>query len=394
MEKKRLKLSTVSRIIPGQRTVVFKRYFHLVKDYLSFSLLYNNGERSLDLDKAETKVWFVGLKVVTGRNSNKRTRSDLSEIVCGVRHVALVTRQVNKVDFVACGEHHSCAISISGDLFTWGDGTHNVGLLGHGTDVSHWIPKRVCGPLEGLQVLSIACGTWHIALAIASGKLFTFGDGSFAIVELTGHSGANMSSRKLFSWDDGDKYRLGHGSKDTYLLPTYVSSLIDYSFHQPSLHQAMSLSWVVLHMKSFVGHHVAVLTWRSEVLTWGRGANGRLGHGDIDDQKTLTVIDALKDRKVYKRWEPNTGCPVTYMIYKKESIEQFEPGVYITFVQRQDGSAVFTRFRFRFSKRRFNSQQGGVETKIVCLRGTISRAVRQLLQLHHPLIQHPECGAL
>ncbi|XP_044498512.1 PH, RCC1 and FYVE domains-containing protein 1-like isoform X2 [Mangifera indica] len=327
---------------------------------------------------------------------------DVQQIACGVRHVALVTRQgevftwgeesggrlghgierdfsrprlvdflaVNNVDFVACGEHHSCAVSMSGDLFTWGDGTNNVGLLGHGSDVSHWIPKRVCGPFEGVQVISIACGAWHTALTTANGKLFTFGDGSFgvlghgnresviypkevqsisglkaikvacgvwhtaAIVEIIGHSGAIMSSRKLFTWGDGDKYRLGHGSKDTYLLPTCVSSLIDYNFHQLACGHTMTIALTTSGHVFIVGsteygqlgnpnsdgklpcliqdklvgefveeiscgtHHVAVLTSRGELLTWGRGANGRLGHGDTDDRKTPTVVEALKDRHV------------------------------------------------------------------------------------------------
>ncbi|KAJ4722725.1 Regulator of chromosome condensation (RCC1) family with FYVE zinc finger domain [Melia azedarach] len=525
-DERYLKLSTVTRIIPGQRTAVFKRYLRPEKDYLSFSLLYNNGERSLDLickDKAETEVWFAGLKALISRHSNRRTKSeipdngrpfgatldfsnsigrgrlsvdsrdsftnftssdvaaehsnmqlrtsagdgfrisvsstpscssggsgpddieslgdvyvwgevwsdgaspegplgslatkvdvltpkplesnvvlDVHQIACGVRHVALVTRQgevftwgeesggrlghgierdfsrprlvdflaVNNVDFVACGEHHTCAVSTSGDLFTWGDGTHNAGLLGHGTDVSHWIPKRVSGPLEGLQVLSIACGTWHTALATSNGKLFTFGDGSFgalghgnresftypkeiqllsglksikvacgvwhtaAIVEVMGQGGSNISSRKLFTWGDGDKYRLGHGSKDTYLLPTCVSPLIDYNFYQLACGHNMTVALTTsghvftmggtaygqlgnpvsdgkipcLVQDKLVGefveelscgaYHVAVLTSRSEVFTWGRGANGRLGHGDVDDRKTPMLVEALKDRHV------------------------------------------------------------------------------------------------
>lgn len=533
-EERNLKLSSVSRIIPGQRTAVFRRYLRPEKDYLSFSLLYNNGERSLDLickDKVEAEVWLAGLKqlISTACNRRRRTRSDISDlhdcgdlvqngrpfgatlevnssisrgrvsidlsscdlrrsdvgserakmqlrtstggdgfrisisstpscssqgsgpddieslgdvyvwgevwsdavlsdgstgsnptkidvltpkpletnvvldvhqIACGVRHVALVTRQgevftwgeesggrlghgidkdfsrphlveflaVTNVDFVACGEYHTCAVSTSGDLFTWGDGTHNAGLLGHGTDVSHWIPKRVSGPLEGLQVLSIACGTWHSALTTSNGKLFTFGDGSFgvlghgdresvtyprevrllsglktikvacgvwhtaAIVEVMSQS--NISSRKLFTWGDGDKNRLGHGSKETYLLPTCVSSLIDYNFHQlacgHSITVALTTSGHVFTMggtafgqlgnsqsdgrlpclvqDKLVGefveeiscgaYHVAVLTSRSEVFTWGRGANGRLGHGDTEDRKTPTLVEALKDRHV------------------------------------------------------------------------------------------------
>ncbi|KAF8377176.1 hypothetical protein HHK36_030549 [Tetracentron sinense] len=537
-----LKLSSVARIIPGQRTAVFRRFLRPEKDYLSFSLLYNNGERSLDLickDKVEAEVWFAGLKALisTGQQRSRRTRSDISDlhdggdfiqngrpsgatleitssisrnhntkslvdffsrepslnltssdvgsdranmqlrtsigdgfrisvssapscssqssgpddieslgdvyvwgqvwcdgiladgsvnsfpsktdvllpkplesnvvldvhqIACGVRHTVLVTRQgevftwgeesggrlghgidkdfsrphlveflaVNNVDYVACGEYHTCAISMAGDLFTWGDGTYNAGLLGHGTDVSHWIPKRVSGPLEGLQVLSVACGTWHTALATSNGKLFTFGDGTFgvlghgdresvayprevhslsglktikvacgvwhtaAIVEVMGQGGANVSSRKLFTWGDGDKNRLGHGSKQTHLLPTCISSLIDYNFHQlacgHNITVALTTSGHVFTMGGtaygqlgnpqsdgktpclvqdrLVGEfveeiscgafHVAVLTSRSEVFTWGRGANGRLGHGDTEDRKSPTLVEALKDRHV------------------------------------------------------------------------------------------------
>ncbi|KAF9606604.1 hypothetical protein IFM89_026951 [Coptis chinensis] len=531
-EERNLKLSLVSKIVPGQRTAVFRRFPRPEKDYLSFSLLYSNGERSLDLickDKVETEAWFAGLSKITvflnilqlnggdfiqnsshpfsatleatssflriarskpsdfssreppsnttssdvgSDRANMQLRSstgdgfrlsvssapssssqgsgpddieslgdvyvwgevwsdgslaegfpksfpskvdvllpkplesdvvlDVHQIACGVRHAALVTRQgevftwgeesggrlghgidkdfsrpylveflaVNNVDYVACGEYHTCAVSMAGDLFTWGDGTHNAGLLGHGTNVSHWIPKRVSGPLEGRQVLSVACGTWHTALVTSNGKLFTFGDGTFgvlghgnretialprevesltglktikvacgvwhtaAIVEVMGQHGANISPRKLFTWGDGDKHRLGHGDKETRLVPTCVSSLIDYNFHQlacgHNITVALTTSGHVFTMGSvaygqlgnplcdgkspclvqdkLVGEsveviscgsfHIAVLTSRSEVFTWGKGANGRLGHGDVEDRKAPTLVEALKDRLV------------------------------------------------------------------------------------------------
>ncbi|XP_019450386.1 PREDICTED: E3 ubiquitin-protein ligase HERC2-like isoform X2 [Lupinus angustifolius] len=537
-KERNLKLSSVSRIIPGQRTAVFRRYLQPEKDYLSFSLVYNNGERTLDLickDKEESELWFEGLKtLISSGKFNWRTTSNLSyfqdgadlianghsfgaaleitssivggrvsissfsrqpssrsirsdvksertnmqprtsigdgfrisvsstpstssvgsgpddieslgdvyiwgevwsdgvapegygtqvpsttdvlvpkplestvvldvqQIASGVRHIALVTRQgevftwgkesggrlghgsdkdfghphlveflaVTNVDFVSCGENHTCAVSTSDDVFSWGDGTYNVGLLGHGTEVSHWIPKRVCGPLEGLQVISIACGTWHSALATCNGKLFTFGDGTFgvlghgdrqsvsypkevqllsglktikvacgvwhtaAIVEVMFQSGSNVSSRKLFTWGDGDKYRLGHGNKETYLQPTCVSALIEYNFHEIACGHTMTVALTtsghlftmggaengqlgnplsdgkipILVQDKLVGefveeiscgaHHVAVLTSRSELYTWGKGANGRLGHGDVEDRKTPTLVEALKERHV------------------------------------------------------------------------------------------------
>ncbi|XP_058729415.1 PH, RCC1 and FYVE domains-containing protein 1-like [Vicia villosa] len=274
------------------------------------------------------------------------------------------------LDIVACGEFHTCAVSKSDEFFTWGDGTHNAGLLGHGNEASHWIPKSVDGFLDGLQVVSVACGTWHSALATSNGKLFTFGDGTFgvlghgdqesvsypkevqllgglrtikvacgvwhtaAIVEVVFQSGSNVSSWKLFTWGDGDKHCLGHGNKETYLQPTRVSPLIEYNFLQiacgHTMTVALTTSGHVFTMGStengqlgnpnsagkvptlvqdkllgeFVeeiscgAHHVAVLTSRSEVYTWGKGSNGRLGHGDTDERKSPTLVVALKDRNI------------------------------------------------------------------------------------------------
>ncbi|KAG9153285.1 hypothetical protein Leryth_024079 [Lithospermum erythrorhizon] len=523
-QERNLKLNSVQRIIPGQRTAVFKRFVRPEKEYLSFSLIYNNGDRSLDLvnlispgqhrsrrtrselsdlqefgsdythttrlfgatldftssiqrgrasvdssppdsishfpssdvtlsdrgnmqmrtsygngfrlsvssnpssqgsgpDDIESlgdvymwgEVWFDGVSIDEYGNPNPGKNDvlipkplesnvvlDVHQISCGVRHVALVTRQgeiftwgeesggrlghgiekdfsrprlieslaVTSIDFVACGEHHTCAITQSGDLFTWGDGTHNAGLLGHGNDVSHWIPKRIEGIIDGVQVLSIACGAWHSALTTSNGKLFTFGDGTFgvlghgdresitnpkevqslsgsrvikvacglwhtaAIVEVANQNTSNVSSRKLFSWGDGDKNRLGHGCKDTYLVPTCVSSLIDYNFHQlecgHNMTIALTTSGHVFTMGSnangqlgnpqvdgklpclvqdrLVGEyveeiacgssHVAALTSRSEVFTWGEGANGRLGHGDTTNRNIPTLVEGLKDKHV------------------------------------------------------------------------------------------------
>ncbi|KAG0614466.1 hypothetical protein M758_6G179200 [Ceratodon purpureus] len=574
-EEKRLWLSTVSRIIPGQRTPVFQRYPRPEKEYQSFSLIHSNEERSLDLickDKDEAEVWFVGLSAsVAGaqlrkskfsvdfegsadatspaltRNSSPLTspfgstdnlhrgsldftknsnllssplrsekesltgtaptgeagsmlgsmhsgssdvgsdsgnvhlrlagagpsenhrismssavssssqgsqhgeeaealgdvymwgegigdgilgggvhRSgsagannldalvpkalesamvlDVQYIACGGKHAAMVTKQGDvftwgeesggrlghgvdcdvshpqlvdtlaslNTEVVACGEYHSCAVTLSGDLYTWGDGTHSLGLLGHGNDISHWMPKRVNGPLEGIRVASIACGPWHTTLVTTAGQLFTFGDGTFgvlghndrkslyapreveslkglktvraacgvwhtaAVVEvMVGYSSAsNCSSGKLFTWGDGDKGRLGHGDKEQRLVPTCVAALVDHNFRQVacgnSLTVALTTSGQVYTMGSSTygqlgdpqadgklpglvegrlweayveeiacgAHHVAVLTHKSEVFTWGKGANGRLGHGDLEDRSTPTLVEALKDKQV------------------------------------------------------------------------------------------------
>ncbi|KAJ4724430.1 Regulator of chromosome condensation (RCC1) family with FYVE zinc finger domain [Melia azedarach] len=329
---------------------------------------------------------------------------DVQNIACGGRHAALVTKQGEifawgeesggrlghgvdsdvlhpklidalsntNIELVACGEYHTCAVTLSGDLYSWGDGTYNFGLLGHGNEVSHWVPKRVNGPLEGIHVSSISCGPWHTAVVTSAGQLFTFGDGTFgvlghgdrtsvsmpreveslkglrtvraacgvwhtaAVVEVMvgNSSSSNCSSGKLFTWGDGDKGRLGHGDKEAKLVPTCVAALVEPNFCQVacghSLTAALTTAGHVYTMgspvygqlgnpqadgklptrvegklsKNFVeeiacgAYHVAVLTSKTEVYTWGKGANGRLGHGDTDDRNSPSLVEALKDKQV------------------------------------------------------------------------------------------------
>lgn len=277
------------------------------------------------------------------------------------------------IELLACGEYHTCAVTISGELYTWGDGAHNIGVLGYSCDIGHWTPKRVSGQLEGLRVSSISCGPWHTTVVTSSGKLFTFGEGTFgalghgdrtsinipkevealkglrtiqaacgvwhtaAVIELlVGSPDSTISTTlgKVFTWGDGDKGRLGHGNREPQLLPVCVDYLNESNFRQVTcghdITVVLSNSGRVYTMgsnvygqlgnpkvdgrhptcvegkllNSFVveiacgSYHVAVLTSQAEVYTWGRGANGRLGHGDTDDCIYPTLVESLKDKQV------------------------------------------------------------------------------------------------
>ncbi|ONK75455.1 uncharacterized protein A4U43_C03F17020 [Asparagus officinalis] len=331
---------------------------------------------------------------------------DVQHVSCGNKYVALVTKNGEvyswgeesggrlghgvdayvshpkviksladmNIQLVACGEYHTCAITLSGDLYTWGDGIHNSGLLGHGTEASHWIPKLVVGPLEGLPVSSVSCGPWHTAIITSGGQLFTFGDGTFgalghgdyrstnipreveafrglctvraacgvwhtaAIVEISVEitDSDNFASGRLFTWGNGDKGQLGHGDRETRLVPACVSSLTEPNFCQVACGQDITIALttcgrVYTMGSSFYGqrgnpeadaklptcvegklrdnfveeiacgsYHTAVLTSRTEVYTWGKGANGQLGHGDTDDRNKPTHVEALKGKHVKK----------------------------------------------------------------------------------------------
>lgn len=42
-----------------------------------------------------------------------------------------------------------------------------------------WVPRRVGGPLETHRVVQVSCGPFHAAAVTRTGQLFTFGEGTF-----------------------------------------------------------------------------------------------------------------------------------------------------------------------------------------------------------------------
>lgn len=156
---------------------------------------------------------------------------DVQKVSLGTKHAALVTKQGevfcwgdgssgrlgNKIDMdvtqpkiveslsgvriksVVCGEYQTCALTFSGEVYTWGDNCYGSDLGGEDNNRSQWLPHRISGPLDGVIISQVSCGEWHTAIVSASGKLFTYGDGTFGV--------------------------LGHGNLQTISQPKQIESL-------------------------------------------------------------------------------------------------------------------------------------------------------------------------
>lgn len=240
---------------------------------------------------------------------------DAIKLACGSTHAVLVTRQGQvfswgdgsggklghgldadisrpklidalsgfNVVSVDCGEYHTCAVTVTGDLYTWGDGIHNFSLLGHGTEFSYWTPRKVSGQMEGICVTSVSCGPWHSAAITSQGQLFTFGEGAFgalghgdrcstnvpkevevlkgqkvvriscgfwhtaAIVEVPSElpSCGNSPKGKLFTWGNGDEGQLGHGDELCRLAPYCVAVQNDRSFCQVACGHSITVALTI-----------------------------------------------------------------------------------------------------------------------------------------------------
>uniref|UniRef100_A0A0A9A085 FYVE-type domain-containing protein n=1 Tax=Arundo donax TaxID=35708 RepID=A0A0A9A085_ARUDO len=281
---------------------------------------------------------------------------DVQSIACGENHVAILTKQgevyswgnetsgrigyqknisVSRpklVEFlaslhvkdVAYGSKHTCAVTVSGEVFEWGEGGH-MGLLNDCDGRNQWFLHKLSSPMNGISVVKIACGPWHTAIITSSGQLYTYGDGTFgvlghgdtqgiarpkeveflkgsrvkcvacgpwhtaAIVEVMSSLKSDTPSSKLFTWGDADRGKLGHADKNMKLVPTCVDSLVDYDFIQVSCGMALTV----------------VLTITGMVFTIGSSMHGQLGNPKADGKSICIVEGPLKTEFVR---QISSGC--------------------------------------------------------------------------------------
>jgi len=75
-----------------------------------------------------------------------------------------------KLKKIACGKHHTCLLTVDGELYVWG--ANNYGQLGLGaTEEDVAVPRK----LEGYAVSDVACGAFHTAILTKDGKIHAFG---------------------------------------------------------------------------------------------------------------------------------------------------------------------------------------------------------------------------
>ena len=95
---------------------------------------------------------------------------------------------------IACGAQHTCVITSSGRLMSWGHGKH--GRLGHGDELEQGRPRVVDG-LLGLRCIKVAAGR----------------DFNFVLTE------DEKGQRRGWSWGRGADGRLGSGASFDVHIP-------------------------------------------------------------------------------------------------------------------------------------------------------------------------------
>lgn len=257
--------------------------------------------------------------------------------------VPRLIKNLTNMKAVAAGARHSMALSMEGHVFILGYGL--FAALGH--DSNRLLPKKVDGIAN---VTSIAAGRGH-CLAVARGHVYSWGWGRFGQLGLGDSSNRNVPTMvpgmggvvaveagrfhslaldrdgTLRSWGCNSHGQLGLGGQVDRSSPTVVAGLRrvvdvagggygaiavtveghvftwgDYSGrvhawnHEPVIHSTPSgvtagLEGLVVVRVASGDNHCMAVTRGGQLLTWGWGVKGQLGHGRKEDEKAPRVVE-------------------------------------------------------------------------------------------------------
>ncbi|CAB1347217.1 unnamed protein product [Coregonus sp. 'balchen'] len=173
----------------------------------------------------------------------------------GVAPVLVSASLLNKrVMEVACGSHHSLALTNTGEVYAWG--YNNCGQVGSGSTANQPTPRRVSNCLQNKVVVSITCGQTS----------------SLAVVE----------NGEVYGWGYNGNGQLGLGNNGNQLTPCRLVGL-----------QGLC----VLQIVSGYAHSLA-LTDEGLLYAWGANTYGQLGTGNKSNQLSPVQIMAEKERIV------------------------------------------------------------------------------------------------
>ncbi|XP_058089878.1 ultraviolet-B receptor UVR8 isoform X2 [Magnolia sinica] len=231
-----------------------------------------------------------------------------------------------KIKQIACGDSHCLAVTMDGEVQSWG--RNQNGQLGLGTTEDSLVPQKIQA-FQGIAVKMIAAGAEHTAAVTEDGDLYGWGWGRYgnlglgdrndrllpgkvsAVEKMTlvacgwRHTISVSSSGSLYTYGWSKYGQLGHGDFEDHLIPQQLEALRNTSVSQISggWRHTMAITsdgklygwgWNKKVVQISCGwRHTLAVTDRQNVFSWGRGTSGQLGHGDSVDQNIPKIVEAL-----------------------------------------------------------------------------------------------------
>ncbi|XP_041693949.1 RCC1 domain-containing protein 1-like isoform X5 [Coregonus clupeaformis] len=182
---------------------------------------------------------------------------------------------------LALGTEHAVLLTASGDIYTWGSGSH--GQLGHG-DLSPQEEPRAMEALLGMPMSTVAAGGWHSVCTSAGGDLYVWGwneSGQLGLPSraLRGEQQKSQGTGGASTCKDQEE-----GSNEVFISIQAFPALVDVT-------QSCEVSKI-----SCGSRHTAAVTSTGDLYTWGWGEYGQLGQGTVSSSDEPRRVEFFKDQ--------------------------------------------------------------------------------------------------
>ncbi|KAK2656331.1 hypothetical protein Ddye_009383 [Dipteronia dyeriana] len=235
-----------------------------------------------------------------GRNQN-------GQLGLGTTEDSLVPQKIQafqgvSIKMVAAGAEHTVAVTEDGDIYGWGWGRY--GNLGLGDRNDRLVPEKVdTVNLQGEKMVMVACGWRHTISVSSSGGLYTYGWSKYGQLGL-GDFEDHLVPHKLEALHGSFISQISGGWRHTMAL-TSDGKLYGWGWNkfgqvgvgdnidQCSPAQVKFPNDQKVVQISCGWRHTLAVTERQNVFSWGRGTNGQLGHGESSDRNIPKIIEPL-----------------------------------------------------------------------------------------------------
>ena len=215
---------------------------------LAGGLLYSaleSADECISLQPAWPKGHFRRAAVLAALELWPEALLSLRRALIGEPRSAAIRQMVDE----AVSKLPPIALRGGASVYTWGRG--EFGALGHGDGNKDKTLPRVLDDLRGVRIADVCCGT--------------------------GHTLAVSEAGDVYAWGWNSKGQVGVDGSETVAVPTMLGSLLGMGIKGVACGAAHSLA----------------VTSSGEVLSWGLGGSGQLGHGDLESTTAPRRIAGL-----------------------------------------------------------------------------------------------------
>ncbi|XP_078162404.1 regulator of chromosome condensation (RCC1) family with FYVE zinc finger domain-containing protein isoform X3 [Carex rostrata] len=334
-KEKNLELSSVSNVLLGQKTVNFLRQRRPEKEPQSLSLIYDNGECSIDL----VRSLYSSPRCNQSRYFQHSILEDSSEIFFSPRlrqHSEIesflekfiphlqpnipkgtknavqtdVTRdwKMSRAPKLKLPDQASLSIDRRSDnlkdIFMWGKVPGAILENAKGTKCDPSLP-RLLDSVQTFQIEKIICGETHAALVTKQGEVFSWGEEKGGRL---GHkTNINISNPKIIEslsnlrvntlalganhtcalTTSGEIYEWGESSNGDKKIPWFPYRICGGPLDGICISKVACGNW-----------HTAIISSSGTLYTYGEGTFGVLGHGDKKSITKPKEVESLKGLRV------------------------------------------------------------------------------------------------